>query len=174
VNDAHALEIVPLPDPAPREGELVVRVDACGICGSDLETYDRVLGETVLGHEACGEIVAVGDGVCLVPDALLPAVALMKEAEIRFAVHYERREFVTAARLLESGGVAPRSFVSSEVPLGDIGDAFEHLLTTSTERSARHADCMIGPPARRIWTWLSSTRRIDTWLSSTSRLGWAT
>jgi len=45
-------------------GELLVRVEACGICGSDaMEWYrlDRV--PLVLGHEIGGQIVAVGDGV---------------------------------------------------------------------------------------------------------------
>lgn len=53
-----------LPDPAPGEGELVVKVGRCGICGSDLHmTEDAAYGcqkGDVLGHEFAGEVVALG------------------------------------------------------------------------------------------------------------------
>jgi (R,R)-butanediol dehydrogenase/meso-butanediol dehydrogenase/diacetyl reductase len=52
------------PDPVPGAGEVVVAVDRCGICGSDLHmTEDPVFSVapgSVLGHEYCGEIVAAG------------------------------------------------------------------------------------------------------------------
>jgi L-iditol 2-dehydrogenase len=45
-------------------GELLVRVEACGICGSDvMEWYRLDRAPLVLGHEIGGQIVAVGDGV---------------------------------------------------------------------------------------------------------------
>ena len=45
-------------------GELLVRVEASGICGSDvMEWYRRDRVPLVLGHEIGGQIVAVGDGV---------------------------------------------------------------------------------------------------------------
>lgn len=56
------LEEVPLPQIGP--GELLVRVEASGICGSDvMEWYRRDKAPLVLGHEIGGRIVAVGDGV---------------------------------------------------------------------------------------------------------------
>lgn len=57
-----ALEIQELPDPTPEPGDLVLEVDACGICGSDLhlsQTYRDYAG-VVFGHEFCGKVVAVG------------------------------------------------------------------------------------------------------------------
>lgn len=61
------LVIETLPDPTPREGEVVVRVGRCGICGSDLHmTEDETFGMgagAVLGHEFAGEVVALGKGV---------------------------------------------------------------------------------------------------------------
>src|SRR5690606_1560011 len=55
-----------LPDPAPGEGQLVVKVGRCGICGSDLHmTEDAAYGSKhgdVLGHEFAGEVVALGKG----------------------------------------------------------------------------------------------------------------
>nr|NIP94323.1 zinc-binding dehydrogenase [Akkermansiaceae bacterium] len=58
-----SLERVPLPEPG--EGEVLVRVRACTLCGSDLHTYrgDRVTPTpTILGHEILGQIEARGDG----------------------------------------------------------------------------------------------------------------
>jgi (R,R)-butanediol dehydrogenase/meso-butanediol dehydrogenase/diacetyl reductase len=55
-----------LPDPTPGEGQVVVKVGRCGICGSDLHmTEDAAYGckhGDVLGHEFAGEVVALGRG----------------------------------------------------------------------------------------------------------------
>jgi len=52
------------PTPKIGEGELLVRVEACGICGSDVMEWYRVKkAPLVLGHEIAGEIAAVGNGV---------------------------------------------------------------------------------------------------------------
>jgi (R,R)-butanediol dehydrogenase / meso-butanediol dehydrogenase / diacetyl reductase len=60
------LLIETLPDPTPGEGEVVVTVGRCGICGSDLHmTEDPAYGKNagdVLGHEFAGEVVALGKG----------------------------------------------------------------------------------------------------------------
>jgi len=60
LNDQHHFEVVEVADPTPGAGELVLKVQACGICGSDLKAYAAMPPGTVLGHEFCGEIVAVG------------------------------------------------------------------------------------------------------------------
>ena len=61
-----ALEEVPEPE-IQGEGDVVVEVDAAGLCGSDLHPYfGRETGldpGTVLGHEFTGRVVAVGSGV---------------------------------------------------------------------------------------------------------------
>lgn len=52
--------------PEPGPGEVVIRVRATGICGSDLHTYtgDRSVDyPMILGHEFAGDVVAVGEGV---------------------------------------------------------------------------------------------------------------
>lgn len=54
------------PCPTPATGEVVVKVDACGVCGTDLAMIaglQRSCPPVVLGHEYTGEIIAVGDGV---------------------------------------------------------------------------------------------------------------
>ena len=55
------------PVPAPGPGEVLVRVAACGICGSDVNALHAEAAEmspgTILGHEASGVVEAVGEGV---------------------------------------------------------------------------------------------------------------
>jgi L-iditol 2-dehydrogenase len=58
----------PVPEPGP--GEVVVRVASVGVCGSDTHYYDHgrigrfvVESPLVLGHEAAGEVTALGPGV---------------------------------------------------------------------------------------------------------------
>ncbi len=56
------LEEMPTPQIGP--GEVLVKVLACGVCGSDVMEWYRInKAPLVLGHEATGEIVKTGDGV---------------------------------------------------------------------------------------------------------------
>jgi L-iditol 2-dehydrogenase len=61
------LDITDLPAPVPGEDEILVRVAACGICGSDVHGYDGTSGRRippiVMGHEAAGVVASVGVGV---------------------------------------------------------------------------------------------------------------
>lgn len=50
-------------DPAPGPGDLVLRVTACGICGSDVKTAPLVPDGAIMGHEFVGEVVAIGADV---------------------------------------------------------------------------------------------------------------
>jgi L-iditol 2-dehydrogenase len=56
------LEEIPVPEIGP--GELLMKVWASGICGSDvMEWYRLSRAPLVLGHEVAGEVVKVGNGV---------------------------------------------------------------------------------------------------------------
>src|SRR5919198_1282242 len=58
------LTSVVVPDPGP--GEAVVRVEACGVCHTDLHYREGGIGDEfpyLLGHEAAGVVESVGDGV---------------------------------------------------------------------------------------------------------------
>ncbi|HYC72188.1 MAG TPA: galactitol-1-phosphate 5-dehydrogenase [Opitutaceae bacterium] len=61
------LEYVDVPDPQPAAGDALLRIRACGICGSDIHGWDGSTGRRrpplIMGHEAAGEIVATGPGV---------------------------------------------------------------------------------------------------------------
>ena len=61
------LDLIDLAKPQPGEEELLIKIHACGICGSDVHGYDgstgRRLPPIVMGHEAAGIIEAVGTAV---------------------------------------------------------------------------------------------------------------
>jgi propanol-preferring alcohol dehydrogenase len=64
---AHALTRTTIPDPSPGPGELLVAVDACGVCRTDLHVTEGDLPvhrrNVVPGHEVVGHVAALGDGV---------------------------------------------------------------------------------------------------------------
>ena len=52
--------------PTPGPGEILVKVEGCGICGTDVHEYRYDpfgMAPVVLGHEGTGEVVAIGEGV---------------------------------------------------------------------------------------------------------------
>jgi L-iditol 2-dehydrogenase len=61
------LEVVDVPRPDPGPHDLLVRVHACGICGSDVHGYDGSTGRRIppiiMGHEASGVVAGVGSSV---------------------------------------------------------------------------------------------------------------
>lgn len=61
------LEVQEVPDPAPGRGEVVVRVQACGICLSDVHLIDGTLptplARVTPGHEPAGVIEQLGEDV---------------------------------------------------------------------------------------------------------------
>jgi S-(hydroxymethyl)mycothiol dehydrogenase len=62
--DPVAIETVLVPDPGP--GEALVRVQACGVCHTDLHYREGAINDDfpfLLGHEAAGIVEAVGPGV---------------------------------------------------------------------------------------------------------------
>ena len=60
--EAGDFAVADLPDPTPGPDQLVVRVAACGVCGSDIKAQPFMPLGTVMGHEFGGELVAVGSG----------------------------------------------------------------------------------------------------------------
>lgn len=81
----HDLRIEELQKPSPKDREVLIKVMACGVCGTDVHIYEGDKGAadspsgTVLGHEFSGIVEAVGasvtnykpgDRVCIDPNAL--------------------------------------------------------------------------------------------------------
>ena len=51
--------------PVPGQGEVLVKIDTCGVCGTDLKKIhtDSHPGPRVFGHEMAGTVAEVGEGV---------------------------------------------------------------------------------------------------------------
>jgi 2-desacetyl-2-hydroxyethyl bacteriochlorophyllide A dehydrogenase len=64
--DIRDVRVHTVPDPEPTPDDIVLRIKACGICGSDLHSYTTgafVQPGQVMGHEFSGEVIAVGGNV---------------------------------------------------------------------------------------------------------------
>jgi L-iditol 2-dehydrogenase len=65
------LDLADVETPVAGPGQVLVRVAACGICGSDVHGYTGSTGRRipplVMGHEAAGTVAAVGEGVSDLP-----------------------------------------------------------------------------------------------------------
>ncbi len=62
------IRVEDIPDPVPGNGEVLIKVAAAGICGSDLHAYRNEAHYTrsyphTSGHELAGEVIALGAGV---------------------------------------------------------------------------------------------------------------
>ncbi len=74
----HQLEVQEVPTPTPQAGECLLRVRACGICGSDAHGFTGSTGRRIppltMGHEFCAEVAQVGEGVTKfkVGDGVIP------------------------------------------------------------------------------------------------------
>lgn len=66
---AHEARLMEVPVPEPGEGEVLLQVAACGLCGSDLHAYlarsgyEWVVPPIVLGHEFTGTVQRAGVGI---------------------------------------------------------------------------------------------------------------
>lgn len=67
LEDLERMVATEVPDPEIGPGEILVRVRACAVCGSDVRIYHygnpRVGPPQILGHEIAGDVIAVGAGV---------------------------------------------------------------------------------------------------------------
>lgn len=64
------VEIVDVPEPSAGPGQVKIRLEAASVCGTDLHIYNwdawsasRIHPPRIIGHEFCGTIVEVGEGV---------------------------------------------------------------------------------------------------------------
>ena len=69
IHGENDVRLDPVDPPSPGKSDVVVKVKACGICGSDLSyikiggIHRKPGGVTPIGHEAAGEVIAVGEDV---------------------------------------------------------------------------------------------------------------
>ncbi len=100
------LEEIPVPRIGP--GELLVKVEACGICGSDLmEWYVETKAPAVLGHEPAGVVVEVGAGV---RDFQVGDRVFVHHHVPCFVCHYCRRGSYTLCATFKETHIEPGGF----------------------------------------------------------------
>ena len=67
LSEYRKLELTDVPEPSVAADEVLLRVAACGICGSDVHGFDgssgRRIPPLIMGHEAAGTIAAIGSAV---------------------------------------------------------------------------------------------------------------
>ena len=66
ISEPGSITVATVPNPTAAEGEVVIRVAACGVCGTDLHIYEgSYMGSypVIPGHEFAGTVEAVGRGV---------------------------------------------------------------------------------------------------------------
>jgi L-iditol 2-dehydrogenase len=146
------LEIADLPQPIPASDEVLVRVEACGICGSDVHGYDGSSGRRVppivMGHEAAGQIAeigndvkgyAVGDRVTMDSTIYCSACSYCRNGDVNLC---DRRQVlgVSCADYRRAGAFAEFVTVPSRI-LYRLPDAlpFEHAATLEAVSVAVHA-----------------------------------
>ena len=60
------IKVIDKETPAPKEGEVLIRIHACGVCGTDHSLFVGGFPGSfpvIIGHEFAGEVVALGSGV---------------------------------------------------------------------------------------------------------------
>jgi len=78
-----------------------------------------------------GRIVVVG--VCMAPDTIVPAIAVIKEIELAFVVAYHRDDFQLTLDMFARGRIPGAAMITDVVDLDGLPAAFEALKTPSTQ-----------------------------------------
>lgn len=138
------LVIADVPEPEPAPGDLLVKVEACGICPSDIRLWrtgrsDLLTLPAVIGHEAVGTIVGTGSGA----DPALVGARVFVDGYGGFADY----SVITAAALARQGGpfLLPGDVPWDEAvfaePLADCLYAVESCAEPDTATSALVLGC---------------------------------
>ena len=116
----------------PRDGEVLVRLEACGVCHTDLYTASGAdpsgYAPAVLGHEGCGIVERTGEGVTLVKEG--DRVVTLFSPQCGECEHClsPRTNLCTAIRAEQNQGHLP----DGTVRLSRRGEEIRHFMGTST------------------------------------------
>jgi (R,R)-butanediol dehydrogenase / meso-butanediol dehydrogenase / diacetyl reductase len=70
-------------------------------------------------------------GACMTPETVVPFTGLQKELDVRFAIYYDRRDFVDTLRALDDGSLVVDGLVTNVIGLDALPDTFSMLLAGS-------------------------------------------
>jgi len=90
-----------------------------------------MIQQCVLLAPARGRIIVVG--VCMQPDMIFPAFAIVKEISLRFVVGYRRQDFQLTLDMLAANRIAAAQMVTDRVNLAQLPAAFEALKQPTTQ-----------------------------------------
>src|SRR3954452_20575455 len=116
----------------PRAGEVLVRLEACGVCHTDMYTASGVdpsgYAPTVLGHEGAGVVEAIGEGVGSL--AVGDHVVTLFSPQCRECVHCRspKTNICLAIRDQQGKGYLP----DGTTRLSRDGEPIRHFMGTST------------------------------------------
>jgi S-(hydroxymethyl)glutathione dehydrogenase / alcohol dehydrogenase len=129
---AQPLVIEELDLSAPRAGEVLIALHACGVCHTDMYTASGVdpsgYAPTVLGHEGAGVVQALGEGVSSL--RVGDHVVTLFSPQCRECVHCESPEtnLCLAIRDQQNKGYLP----DGSTRLSRAGEPIRHFMGTST------------------------------------------
>ena len=129
---AQPLNVTDVDLAAPRTGEVLVRLEACGVCHTDMYTASGAdpsgYAPTVLGHEGAGIVEALGDSVTSV--ARGDRVVTLFSPQCRECIHCRspNTNLCLAIREQQSRGYLP----DGTTRLSRGGDPIRHFMGTST------------------------------------------
>lgn len=102
-----------------------------------------LLEQVLTGAPMLSRVVVVG--VCMQPDRLRPAMAQLKELELRFAFGYDPGEFHDTLRMIAEGKVDPSPLLTGTVGLDGVDAAFSALGDPE-----KHAKILIDPSSAAV------------------------
>jgi L-iditol 2-dehydrogenase len=148
------------PRPIPEAGSVLIQVEACGLCGSDLHAwngdpgYEWVNTPVVMGHEAVGRVVEVGskadeswigkrvvpisidgDGSCSLCEQGLRQICSHRTV-LGLSFDGAAAEFVSIAanRLVDASETVPAATLALAEPLSVAQRAVNHLVSGSSKK----------------------------------------
>jgi S-(hydroxymethyl)glutathione dehydrogenase / alcohol dehydrogenase len=128
----HPLSVQEIDLAEPREGEVLVRLVACGVCHTDLYTASGAdpsgYAPTVLGHEGAGVVERVGEGVTLVAPG--DHVVTLFSPQCGKCIHClsPKTNLCLAIRDMQGKGYLP----DGTTRLSRDGEPIRHFMGTST------------------------------------------
>lgn len=122
LTDCKKFEIREIDEPVSKNGEVIIDVTRCGICGSDLHYFES--GQPaglVLGHEYCGRVVnpgsredlAVGDRVTALPISPCGKCSACLKGEPQYCL--ETWTYATGLSLTNPGALAPKMAIRPDM-----------------------------------------------------------
>jgi L-iditol 2-dehydrogenase len=122
------VEDIPIPEPGP--GEMLVRVDACGICPTDLKKIEAGLlpGPRVFGHEIAGTVAGRGRGTREWKEG--DRVVVHHHVPCRTCFYCARRAYAQCAQYKKNGTTA--GFEPSGGGYAEYVKAFDWIVARGT------------------------------------------